>query len=163
MLAAGLWVSDGLFALLAHYGMHTFLMDKQIDYRWGYIAALILVIIGITSIKTKDKFTPQKEFQFVRSGNLFLKGFLVNSLNPFVLLLWIGIAAQVNYATENTTLLFYAGMLSTVMFGDLVKIFFANSISQKMKPKHLSMIRAIGGVILIIAGLVMAYRIIQMQ
>lgn len=163
MLAIGLWISDGLFALLAHFGMHTFLLGKEIDYRWGYIAALILVIMGITSIKSKDNFEPQSELKFARSGNLFLKGFLINTFNPFVLLFWMGVATQVDYETENATLLFYAGLLSTVMFGDLVKIFFAHKIAQKMKPKHLSLLRAIGGIVLIICAIVMVYRITQIQ
>lgn len=162
MLAAGLWISDGSFALLAHFGLHTFLVDQDIDYRWGFIAAFILIIVGISSIKNKKSINTENKIRFVRSGNLFLKGFLINTFNPFVLLFWLGVATQVDYETESSTQLFYIGLFFTVVSGDLLKIVFANKISQKLKPSHLANIRAIGGILLIIFGLVMIYRISQM-
>lgn len=162
LLALGLWVSECMFALISHFGLHSVFAGKEIDYRFGFVAALILVIAGISSIKSRNKIHEATELKFVKLTNLFLKGFLINTFNPFVLLFWLGIATQVTYEPKETQL-FYFGLLSTIILGDLVKIFFSDKISQKLKPKHLVYLRVLGGALLIIFGLVIIFRIIQMQ
>lgn len=162
LLALGLWVSECMFATISHFGLHTVFSDKEIDYKFGFVAAFILVIVGISSIRSKNKIHEHKELKFVKSSNLFLKGFLINTFNPFVLLFWLGIASQVSYKPQETKL-FYFGLLSSIILGDLIKIFFSDKISQKLKPKHLVYIRAIGGALLIVFGVVIAFRIIQLQ
>ena len=162
LLAFGLWLSECMFAAISHFGLHSFLDGKEIDYRFGYVAALILILVGITSIKSRNKIHEPTEFKFAKSTNLFLKGFLINTFNPFVLLFWLGIATQVDYKPHETQL-FYFGLLATIILGDLLKIFFSDRISQKLKTKHLEYIRAFGGVLLIIFGLVIVFRIIQLQ
>lgn len=162
LLAFGLWISECMFALISHFGLHSVFAGKEIDYRIGFIAAFILIIAGISSIKSRNKIHEVTELKFVKSSNLFLKGFLVNTFNPFVLLFWLGIATQVTYDPKGTKF-FYFGLLATIILGDLVKIFFSDKISQKLKPKHLVYLRALGGALLIIFGLVIIFRIIQMQ
>lgn len=162
LLALGLWLSECMFATISHFGLHSVFSGKEIDYRFGYVAAFILVIAGISSIKSRNKIQESTELKFVKSSNLFLKGFLINTFNPFVLLFWLGIASQVSYEPHKTKL-FYFGLLSTIILGDLVKIFFSDRISQKLKHKHLVYIRALGGALLIVFGLVIIFRITQLQ
>lgn len=162
MLATGLWLSDACFALLTHYGVHSYFAESEVDFRWGFITAGILIIAGITSIKQKDKIKPQTEtLKFAQSGNLLLKGFLINTFNPFVLIFWLGVAAKIDYDTSYENQVFYFSLFATLISGDLLKIFFSKKITQKLKEKHLGYIRAVGGALLIILGIVMVVRVLQ--
>lgn len=162
MLAAGLWLSDAAFAAITHFGLHDFIEQSTIDYRWGFVTAFILIIVGITSIKTKNKINVKEtSLKFAQSGNLFLKGFLINTFNPFVLIFWLGVAAKVNYDSKFEIQLFYFSLFTTLISGDLLKIFFSKKLSEKLKQNHLANIRAFGGLLLIILAIVMIFRIIQ--
>lgn len=162
MLTAGLWLSDGAFAIITHFGLHDYLENNTIDYRWGFVTAFILLVVGISSIKTRNKINTQEpSLKFVQSGNLFLKGFLINTFNPFVLIFWLGVAAKVDYDTDFEIQIFYIALFATLISGDLIKIFFSKKISEKLKQKHLANIRAFGGLLLIILSIVMVIRILQ--
>ncbi|MCO5231063.1 MAG: LysE family transporter [Chitinophagales bacterium] len=158
-LTFGLWVSDILIAYITYFGLYSVFENNQLDYKLGYIVAFLLIIIGITSIKTKNKVERQRDIQFFKSGNLFLKGFIINTFNPFVFLFWLGVASKVNFESKFETPLFYFGIFATTVGADLTKIFFADKISQKLNPSLLSNLRAIGGALLILFGLIMFYRI----
>ncbi|MCO5233997.1 MAG: LysE family transporter [Chitinophagales bacterium] len=158
-LTSGLWTSDFLIAYITYFGLYSVFENSKLDYRLGYIVAFLLVVLGIVSIKTKNKTEKQTDVQFFKSGNLFLKGFIINTFNPFVFLFWLGVASKASFESKIETQLFYFGILATTICADLTKIFFADKIAQKLNSTFLSNLRALGGVLLILFGLVMAYRI----
>ena len=159
LLASGLWMSDFTYAIIAYFGIYTFLEDKEVNYNWGYIAVLIFLIAGISAIQSRNDFQLKSKIELSTIGNLFLKGFLVNTFNPFVVLFWLAIATQMNYGSTLNNSLFYVSLFSTIVFGDLFKIFLAHKFALKLNTKYLSIARALGGSLLIILALVMAFRI----
>lgn len=159
ILAVGLWTSDFIYALIAYFGISTFLNYTDLSYNFGYIAVFILLLAGVTSVIRKDKIHTRKNLKLAGVGNLYLKGFLLNTFNPFVIVFWIAIATQINFANNQRVVAFYTSLFVTILAGDFFKILVVSKLSKRLLPAHVAIIRAIGGVLLIVFALLLAYRI----
>jgi len=159
LLASGFWLSDFSFAIIAYFGISTFVEGKEVNYDWGYLAVLIFLIAGVSAIKSRHDFQLKTKIELSNIGNIFLKGLLVNTFNPFVIMFWLAVATQVDYGSSLNNSLFYGSLFFIIVFGDLIKIYLAHKFSLKLSVKNLSIARALGGCLLIILALVMAFRI----
>src|SRR5690606_8269818 len=105
----------------------------------------ILIAYGIISyIRTnKSIFKIVREHYAVKVkknlGGLFLKGFLLNFVNFGVLVGWIGTLIMANALTnsDNGVLLFLSTVLATFFLTDLLKIFLAKRLKNKMTPRFI--------------------------
>ena len=162
LLISGLWLSELMLATITHFGLHQFLVESKLHYSWGYVGAAIIITVGIVTTFSKQAINDQP-MRFKQLGNLFLKGWAINTFNPFVLIFWLGVATQVDFEKDFHALYFYAGLLMTIILGDLLKIFSAHQVSKVLKPHHLVYFRKFGGILLIILGIAMIFRIISMN
>lgn len=66
----------------------------------------------------------------------FVKGFLVNFVNPFVFLVWIGVIgiAQTNYGKGQEMYAFLGAALLGILTTDSLKVMFANRVKKLLQP-----------------------------
>ena len=88
----------------------------------------------------------QPSFKF-----FFSKGFVVNFVNPFVFLIWIGVIDySVNsYGKGIESSLYLIGALLGILFTDIAKVFLADKLKVIMNPKKLYWIYKIAGLALV--------------
>ncbi|TAE16083.1 MAG: hypothetical protein EAZ95_07970, partial [Bacteroidetes bacterium] len=94
---------------------------------------------------------------FVKQANsytkLFWQGVLLNILNPFVYLFWLGISS---FISANFSLIgglvFLSGIILTVLSTDLLKSYIANLLSNILTDKVIVMIDRIAGIVLMFFG-----------
>ncbi|MCB9317629.1 MAG: LysE family transporter, partial [Lewinellaceae bacterium] len=150
-LAAGIWTSDILYITLVYHGVDALATLTALPHfrLWaGLLGGAVLVIFGLgaflqrrlpntdTHHTTADRVldvldgpeAPGVEHNWMRWGypGYWIRGFLLNTINPFTVFFWLGIASAVivpNQWTPNETLGFFTGMLITLIATDTLKAY----------------------------------------
>jgi threonine/homoserine/homoserine lactone efflux protein len=169
--ALGIWLSDFLFIIFT-YTFISNLMDFQesdkVKFWLGLAGGIILIIIGIgTILKTKKltKSLKPKAYNYPslpQNLNYFIKGFLVNTINPFTVFFWIsvmaGLTTQNQMHTSNAYLLIF-GIMVVIILTDILKAYFASYLKKKLNIDFINKIRKIAGLAFILFGVVLIAQI----
>ena len=103
----------------------------------------------------------KKNFSYFK---LLLKGFVVNTLNPFTFFFW-GVIAAGKLAesgfSENEFFLFFGAILFVIIATDTLKVSLAKVIRKYMKPKNILLVRKISGIAFVIFGIILIVRVMM--
>lgn len=92
-----------------------------------------------------------------------LRGFLLNTVNPFTVFFWLGIATGVvipNQWDGRETLSFFSGMMGALVMTDTLKAYAAKRVRRFLTPGHIRWVRLGIGATLIVFGLVLIVRVL---
>ena len=162
-LAFGIFLSDVLCVLLAYFGVAQFFYNPQNKLYIGLVGGTVLVMFGFFSVFQRKKVEEKDlEVKAVSIPIYIIKGFFLNLLNPIVIGLWMAFVVTVSSNKEYTyihILFFFFASLLTVFFTDVLKAYSANKISKFLSDKVLRIISIIAGIIIMISGLIMVYKV----
>ena len=163
-LAFGVFLSDALCVALAYLGATQLFLNPHNKIYVGLIGGTILIVYGIFSIFQKKVAQDEDNIE-IKEVNLTLtalKGFVLNTFNPFVILLWVAwvglISSQSDY-TEIDVIVFFVTSLITVLATDVLKAMAANKIKKFLTPFLLLWVNRIVGTIMIVCGMNLIYRV----
>ncbi len=168
-LAAGIWASDVLFVVAVLFFVERIrglTAGPLFAREAGLVGGLLLIGFGAANFLGKAR--PPK-FQTDSTGltkrpNLFAqfsKGFLVNSVNPFTVFFWLGITGTVvapNGWGVRESLVFFGGMLGTLVATDTAKVFLCQKIGRWLTERHVRQVRLAVGAGLIAFGIALIFR-----
>jgi threonine/homoserine/homoserine lactone efflux protein len=106
-------------------------------------------------------FEMPKAVRFSSRISLWLKGFLINTVNPFTFFFWLGVSATLftkQALQPDQAQCFYGGLFGTIICTDCTKIGLAKFIRRWLKPNNILLLRKVAGVILLIFGTVLLVR-----
>ncbi|HUR30754.1 MAG TPA: LysE family transporter [Saprospiraceae bacterium] len=154
--AIGTWVSDFVF-IAGTFWMTASLEDwtqQPKVLKWIYlICGFGLVIIGFIMTRIKRNSMVQKQTVSTASyTEAFASGFLINSLSPFTLFFWIGLAVFLHLQSENP-IWYYAGLMLSLAIGDFAKAWLAPKLTKWIKEKYVYWIQVIAGGIIVLTGI----------
>ena len=165
ILSAGIFLSDVTLVLLAHYGASKIIGDESNYLYFGFIGGIVLIAFGIYTFTRKVlPAEEEKALDIARPSPLtyLFKGYVLNITNPFLWLFWLSVVVSVssNYGVNNTqVLVFFSGLLGTVLLTDLLKSFAAGLIKGLLTPRVLTIINRVVGVFLVLFGLLLMIRV----
>jgi len=155
---AGVSISDVLLALAVNFFTEVFttlLMGKDIV---GIIGSIFLVAVGIyflffKKIVANEDGQVQVKFRKRDYLKLFMTGFLMNLLNPGIMLFWL--AAATSFATHGSEqrLIIFGIALLFVLGTDILKVLLANRIRRRLTPHNIQFISRLNGFILVCFGI----------
>jgi len=178
-IALGTVMSDAAYIALSKFGLSQFLGNEEFEYWLGISGGVLLIFLsGIyffkkpTIIEFDDHNGPQfkgmekadvrmaKPLPITFSKMTYLayvvKGFLINTLNPFILIFWLGtagvIAANKEYEPSDE-LLFFSGTLSSIFFFDVLKGFLASRLQTFINYRRMLWMNRIAGGVMLYFGL----------
>lgn len=166
MVGLGIWISDILFIAITYAGLNYITPLKESEdfiFYVGVIGGLVLIGVGIGTLLTKPpgweagSIIPTKASYF----SLWLKGFLVNTINPFTFAFWITMMSTTvgdEAYSQQEAFLFFGAILSTIVITDFSKVALAKYIRKWLTGKHILWIRRISGGALVIFGVVLMIR-----
>jgi threonine/homoserine/homoserine lactone efflux protein len=170
IVGAGIWVSDFLFILLVYGGTSVIAQHLHgLNIFMGVGGSALLASFGLGQLLTSPKGSfLQDAGGRILSGrrsssglSLWMKGFLINTVNPFTLFFWLGLIGAVAVRevwSPRDAVAFFGGILSVIVVGDLAKVLLAKKIRRIMQPVHLLWLRRISGAALIAFGAVLFVR-----
>ncbi|MCO6475935.1 MAG: LysE family transporter [Phaeodactylibacter sp.] len=173
MVGLGIWVSDILFILSAYFGVSylTSLVEApQFALYLGIAGSVTLTFFGLGTLLTAPRAGGNLQwakttFRSSSYFSLWLKGFLINTINPFTFFFWISVATAT--ATDGgldirEAALFFGGILGTIVFTDFSKVVLSKRIRSVLKPIHLLWLRRISGGALIVFAVVLLVRVLML-
>lgn len=162
---SGVWISDFLYLNLAYFGLGLVGDSLQSDaYQSAitYTGAIILMIFGLVSFFSHEKtlIAGAESLNKKNIAILALKGFAINTLNPFLFIFWLGVMASVGLDPNNKSAfwVFLSSFIGVIIITDLIKVYLAKIIRGKLRPIHLIYFRKIAGIILFGFGLALLWR-----
>lgn len=156
-LAVGISLSDILYVALSIMGVAKLLEEHSTRLWMAAISMVILLVYGIYSWFKKPKIYQQEDYNAEFSIFKYIfKGFILNGLNPFIVVFWVSIISLVSVKYDfNFTqqITFFAGVLTTILTSDLIKAFIAFRLRSMVTPQNIVILNRSVGVILILFGI----------
>ena len=168
MVGLGIWVSDLLYISIVYWGLSyagRLIQTDSFPLYLGFAGSAILVLFGTGTLLTPPTAGQLSKKTTIRSSSYFslwLKGFLINTINPFTVFFWVGIMTTVvvkDGLEGPQASLFFGGILGTVILTDFLKVLLAKKIRRWLRPWHLLWMRRISGAALIAFGIVLLIRV----
>lgn len=161
----GIWVSDLLFIAASYLGLSWLVRVAQsaaFEEALGTGGGLFLIAVGAATIfKTAPgpESRPLMAERLGGLGSMWLKGFLINTINPFTVFFWISVATGLLMEEGGESWLFYLGVMLTIVVTDSFKVVAAKAIRPYLKPGNLLLVRRISGLALLGFGLALIVRV----
>jgi threonine/homoserine/homoserine lactone efflux protein len=168
--AIGVFLSDTTLISLSYLGALNLFSDPKNNFIIGIIGGTIMMMFGVFNVFQKHPLELKDEEEDVakllpKKATLpfaALKGFAINLVNPFVIIFWIGVVSvestRYKFSQADVFAVFCSALL-TVLATDILKSVGANKITNFLSPKILLWVNRIAGVILIISGLSLIWKV----
>ncbi len=164
---AGVWLSDLILVIASN--MFSVLVSDVLKYKKfiGYAGSLFLIGMGVyylflkkVKIKT-DGDGNETRFRKRDAARIFISGFLINTLNPVLILTWFlyAIGFSIKYDIQQRIVIF-ATCLSINIGSDILKVLLAEKLRSKLTVHNISVINKIAGTILVAFGGFLLYETI---
>ncbi|HAD10866.1 MAG TPA: hypothetical protein DCF33_00355, partial [Saprospirales bacterium] len=156
-VAAGIWFSDVLYVFAAFYGIEAIeaLVALPNFKLWaGLLGGLLLTGFGAGSLLKSQSSNQSSRNDIPGYTNIskspkpylwwWIRGFLVNTINPGTVFFWLGIVSAVVIPSgwsKSEMLIFFGGMLTTLVVTDTLKAWGAKKLRQFLTPKHIRQIQ----------------------
>lgn len=163
-MALGIFISDFIYLLLAWFGLSAWMVDKY-AILMGTTGGVLLIGYGLwqcfkkTKVQNVEGEMPEQKNSY---GAMALKGFMMNLLNPFVILIWIaaiGLATTKFNNDAPVMLAFFTTTLITILATDIGKSLAAGKIKSYINEIWIHRVNQIAGIIMIICGIVLIVRV----
>ncbi|BDD10298.1 hypothetical protein FUAX_27300 [Fulvitalea axinellae] len=160
-IALGISSSDAIYITVSYIGVSRWAGDDHFKAWFGLLGGAVMLGFGIISLmKRVEEMLPRKEKNTINKisdkkglfGD-FMKGFLLNGLNPFLFMFWVGIVGSVanhNNYTPNQTVFFFCCIIAALFSMDLTKVHLANKLSHIVTPKLMRTVNRVVGIALIV-------------
>lgn len=187
-LAAGIWASDILYLYLIYRwvdALAALAALPNFTFWAGLFGSTVLVVFGVGTLinrkvpvadehnTTADRVLdaldgpepPGTEHNWTRWGypGYALRGFLLNTINPFTVFFWLGLASAVvvtNKWTPRESVAFFGGMLFSLIVTDVLKAYAAKRVRSFLNPRHIRRLQQGIGIALLISGIVLMVRVL---
>lgn len=165
-LALGVMLSDAFYIIITYFSSSAIAFLKLYSYEIGLGGGGLLIVFGLLNFLKKPHVSATElevPLHPQRPWLDLVKGFMMNLLNPFVLLFWIGVAGGLSAGaswTASYISIFYSTVLITVLIIDLLKAWLAVRLKRILRPGLLQIVNKVSGVGLVIFGLRTIYLVI---
>jgi threonine/homoserine/homoserine lactone efflux protein len=155
---SGVWLSDIIWVITAN--IFGGLLGEMIVYKKeiGICGGIFLMGLGLFYLFFKKYHTKEEMDNGVKiagttHAKLFITGFLINTLNPAVIALWIAASTKAISNSFDERVVIFAICLALNMGADIAKINLAGKLRNKLTNKNIGIINKISGLLFIAFGL----------
>jgi threonine/homoserine/homoserine lactone efflux protein len=132
----GVSVSDIIFVTLANLAAPFLEMLHRYEKTLAYGGGGILIVVGLIGLLSKYKpQRPSKKLATISNGHyfrIFGSGFLINTINPGVIINWLTAVTIIANHGPGYRLVFFASCLILVLGIDFLKVLLADSIRKRL-------------------------------
>lgn len=159
-LAFGIALSDSCAAAIVYFGVATITGSNSALFETylGWVGGGLMIAFGVAPFvkgASEKKFLPNRAINRAKGLRYILEGVLLNLLNPFVYIFWLGVVGYVKVSTDYSPqghLFFFVGAIATVFITDLIKVYIANRITDYLTARVIGLIDKIAGICLMAFG-----------
>lgn len=157
-MAVGIALSDAIYILVTYLGISQLVDNPSFNMWLGGIGGSIMLIFGIFYMfkPVPTKGLKQLHAEETKWFQQIVKGFVLNGINPFVLIFWIGIVSKITVDFQyntNQAITFFIVLIATVFTVDILKSYFAVKLSEIVTPRFMKIMNRVVGVALVLFSL----------
>lgn len=152
----GVWVSDVIIVVISLLMINQIseVVNGDVFQFWmGVAGVIVLAVFGIILLIKKPKISEDNDLLSISNFlGYWAKGFLINTLNPFTFIFWLGTMSTYKIgkqATQEDLSILLFTILLVIILSDSIKVLLARLIRNRLEPKHIGWISKISGVGLI--------------
>ncbi|MFA6923395.1 MAG: LysE family transporter [Bacteroidales bacterium] len=161
--AFGIFLSDLTCIFLSNLGLSQFAYETKYKIGIGVTGGIIMILFGIYEFFYKDKIKEDVGVESLPPKKIIyiLKAFVLNTINPFVIIFWLTASGIVHteYDSSAEISVFFLATLCTAISTDTLKAFIANKTKFFLTQKFLSWVHRISGILLILFGIILICRV----
>ncbi len=163
--ATGVSASDIMFVLLGNLATSFISNLGEYTNAIGISGGILLIFMGIYGLLFKKVkiVTGDERPEMFRTrdyAKIWLGGFLMNTLNPGVIIFWLGVCVANAPTSVSHRVTMYSVCLLFVLSADILKVFVSDKIRHKLTLTNVIWLNRIAGVCMIIFGLVLLYKVL---
>ena len=157
-MAVGIALSDTIYILITYLGISQLVDNPSFNMWLGGVGGGIMLIFGMTYMlkPVPKKGIKQLHAKQTKWFQQIMKGFVLNGINPFVLIFWIGIVSKITVDFQyntNQAITFFVVLIATVFSADILKSYFAVKLSEIVTPRFMKIMNRVVGVALVLFSL----------
>ncbi|MBX7140532.1 MAG: LysE family translocator [Chitinophagales bacterium] len=165
-IAVGVIVSDAMIIALSFLSVGKLIQDPVLKNAIGTVGGFLLIAFGIYHLIKPVPHPKAVELNPSRDYFLYVtKGFLINTLNPFVFIFWLSAVSIVTVDpdyNETERILFFLAAIGTNFAFDIGKSFLANQLKHVMTHRLMTIISRSVGVGIIFFGLRLLWKTLML-
>ncbi len=163
--ALGVSFSDIFFVLTGNLATAFITGLEEYKKYIGIIGGIMLICMGIYGLFFKKVMisTGDERPEMFRTHDylkIWLAGFLMNTLNPGVIIFWLGVCVSSSSTTVGHRIMMYTTALIWVLSTDILKVFVADKIRHKLTLSNVVWLNKIAGGSLILFGVILLYKVL---
>jgi threonine/homoserine/homoserine lactone efflux protein len=168
---AGVWLSDIILVILSNVFTEWVARMLQYQKMIGYGGSSFLIAMGIyffffkkVHLKPTGGNEHADHLRIFEMFRIFASGFIINTLNPGVLIFWLGNATvlALTHSLQERIIIFSVCLLIN-MAADVGKVMMAGKLRKRLTVHNLSIINKISGAILVAFGIALLYGVIFLR
>jgi len=161
----GVSASDITLVLVSNIFTTLFNSLKAYKQEVGVAGCAFLVSLGIYFLffkKVKVDEAGKQIFKFRKRdfARIFLSGYFMNTLNPSVFIFWIYASTAVINHSVNERIIIFITCIAWMLSTDILKVFLAGKIRNRLTPHNIHIINRINGLLLIIFGIALIWGLV---
>jgi len=160
-IAVGTILSDIVVVMMCYFGLTGLIAVPDNQRLLGALGGLFMLVYGVFLLASRP---PRARHDSANVSNqlsggkglLVVRGFLLNILNPFTLVYWLGLSTWVSALPtyeQADDLAFFGGTLSAVLLTDLLKSYLARRLRPWLSYTRVLWLNRIAGMVLMGFGL----------
>lgn len=164
---AGVWISDFVLVFLSNIFSEAVSTLLEFKKAIGYCGSSFLIGLGLFYIFFKKVTVKQSasgdQLLFTKKDffKIALQGFLINTLNPSVILFWLINATTFSLShTLEQRIIIFSICLILNMAADVAKVLLAGKLRKRLTLHNISIINKISGTLLIGFGIALLYSVL---
>jgi len=167
LVGLGIWISDIIIIAVAFIFIQTISETFESDafkFYLGISGGIMLIIFGLVTIYSKFDFNKQRKKHSYRNLiGYWLKGFLVNTINPFTFIFWLGLISTYiigRKVPNSDAIILLTTIMVTIIILNTLLVFAAKAVKNILNEKYISWFTKLSGLGLIIFGIFLIIRCI---
>jgi amino acid exporter len=167
-LATGVVLSDLLVVILLVYGLSDLFNNLIFRQIYSMLAGIAMIFIGLKSILNRYRAFLKSYKARNLGGQNLLRGFLLNLINPFTIVLWFNLLSAISLKYDDhanyklSLILNVGGILTTIYLMDMLKVYFADIIGRKISQRMFYAVNRYFGVVFLIIGAFFIYLFLKL-
>jgi len=169
-MAVGIVLSDATCILISYFGLLQFIQQPGTLRIIGIFGGVFMLGYGTFLMLNKRVVAHSPENPIEKNmrlkGGSLLKGFVLNILNPFAIIYWLGVSSLVSAIPDFGRAdkgLFFAGTLGTVLVTDLLKSYGAKKLRRFVTRTVILWLNRISGFVLMVFGLKILFDVFVLE
>ena len=162
--AIGISLSDILFVMVILFGLAKVLETDSFKYWMAIFGSIMLISYSVYSWVKKPIVEEVELSNDVNFVKYLFKGFLLNGINPFIVIFWATwistVAVNFDYGFGQQVQ-FFVGMLVSILSLDLTKAFIANKLKHMITVKFVRTMNRMVAVVILLFAFRVIYFLLQ--